>query len=132
MAFLIFLGANLISWSSTKKHIVACSSTEAKYRAIAVSISKMQWVKSLLSELLVQVRLPPTLFSNNFGATYLSTNPIFYSRMKHLAIDYHFVRDLIQLSELCVAHVSVGDHLASFTYVTRLVLFLVHHLEGAY
>ena len=132
MAFLIFLGANLISWSSIKQHIVACSSTEAKYRAIAVAIAKMQWVKLLLPKLLLPVRLPPTLFSNNFGATYLSTNPIFYSPMKHLAIDYHFVRDLVQLSELCVAHVSVGDQLASFTYVTRLVLFLVHHLEGAY
>ena len=92
----------------------------------------MQWVKLLLSKFLVPVRLPPTLFSNNFCATYLFANPIFYSPMTHLAIDYHFVRDLVQLSELCVAHVSVGDQLASFTYVTRLVLFLVHHREGAY
>ena len=35
----------------------------------------------------------PTLFSENINATYLSTNPVFHSRMKHLAIDYHFVRD---------------------------------------
>ena len=54
---------------------------------------------------------PPTIFSNNLGATYLSANPVFYSRMKHLAIDYHFVRDLIQSSELRVAHVSIGDQL---------------------
>ena len=32
--------------------------------------------------------------------------------MKHLTIDYHFVRDLVQSSELCVVHVSVGDQLA--------------------
>ena len=52
------------------------------------------------------------MFSSNLGATYLSTNPIFHSRIKHLAIDYHFVRDLVQSSQLRVAHVSAGDQLA--------------------
>ena len=58
------------------------------------------------------MRLTPTLFSDNLGATYLFANPVFCSRMKHLAINYHFVNDLVQLSEPCVVHVSVGDHLA--------------------
>ena len=53
----------------------------------------------------------PTLFSDNLGATYLSANPIFHYRMKHLAINYHFVRDLVQSFELCVVHVSVDDQL---------------------
>ena len=66
-------------------------------------------MKSLLSKLLSIVRLPPTLFLDNVGSTYLSTNPVFHSRMKHFAIDYHFVRDLVQLSELCVIHFSFGD-----------------------
>ena len=68
-------------------------------------------MKSLLSELLVPVQLSPTLSSDNLGATYLSANPIFKSRMKHFAINYHFVRDLVQLSELRVVHVSAGDQL---------------------
>ena len=41
-AFLIFLGANPISWSSTKQRIVARSSIEAKYRAIAVAVAEPQ------------------------------------------------------------------------------------------
>ena len=52
-------------------------------------------MKSLLSKLLAPVQLPPTLFSDNLSATYLSANPVFHSRMKYLAIDYHFVRDLV-------------------------------------
>ena len=112
-AFLIFLGANLISGSSTKKRTVTQSSTEAEYSAIAAIAAELQWVKSLLSELLVLVQSPPTMFSNNLSATYLSTNPVFHSRMKRLAINYHFVCDLCQSFELCVIHVSVGDHLAN-------------------
>ena len=38
-AFLLFLGANSIFWSSTKQHIVARSSTKAEYRAIAVVVA---------------------------------------------------------------------------------------------
>ena len=53
----------------------------------------------------------PTLFLDNLGATYLSVNLVFHSRMKYLAIDYHFIRDLVQSSELRVAHVSIGDQL---------------------
>ena len=49
------------------------------------------------------------MFSDNLGATYISANLVFHSRMKHLMIDYHFVRDLVQLSELRVVHVSTGD-----------------------
>ena len=111
-AFLIFLGANPISWSFTKQHTVARSSIEAEYCAIAATVGELQWVKSLLTELLAPVYLPPTLFSDNLGAIYLSANPVFHSCMKHLVIDYHFVHDLVQSSELRVVYVSVGDQLA--------------------
>ena len=78
---------------------------------IAVVAAKLQWVKSLLVDLLALVQLPPTLFLDNLGATYLSVNLVFNSRIKHLAIDYHCVEDLVQSSELCVVHVSIGNQL---------------------
>ena len=63
--------------------------------------------------------------------------------MKHLAIDYHFVRDLVQSFELRVIHVSSGDRLVDdvtkplsqsrvFSLCNNMVLFLVHYLEEAY
>ena len=57
------------------------------------------------------MQLSPIMFSDNFGATYLSANPVFYFRLKHLAIDYHFVCDLVQWFELRVVHVSAGEYL---------------------
>ena len=126
-AFLIFLGANPISWSSIKQRPIAWSSIKVGYSAIAVSTAELQWMKSLLSELLVLVHSLPTMFSSNLGATYLSTNPIFHSCIKHLAIDYHFVRDLVQSSQLRVAHVSAGDQLADA--LTKLVDALTKSLS---
>ena len=99
------------SFGVLQSNTVAHSSSEVEYRPIAVATAELQWVKSLMSELLVLVQSPPTLFMDNLGATYLSANPVFHSCMTHLAIGYHFVLDLIQSSELCVVHVSTGDQL---------------------
>jgi hypothetical protein len=35
----------------------------------------------------------PRLWCDVLGATYLLTNPIFHGQVKHVEIDYHFVRE---------------------------------------
>ena len=108
----MILGANPIFWSPTKQCIVARSSTKVEYHTMATAAAELQLVKLLLSELFSPMQLLPTLFSDNLCAINLSANYVFHSRMKHLAIDYHFIRDVVQLSELRVVYVSIGDQLA--------------------
>ena len=65
----------------------------------------------LLVFFLVTLPTPPIIYCDNVGAIYLYSNPVFHSRMKHVAIDYHFIRDQIQLGVLRVTHVSSADQL---------------------
>lgn len=111
-AYIVYLGHNPICWSSKKQKGVARSSTEAEYRAVANAASELRWICSLLGELGITLTTAPTIYCDNMGATYLSANPVFHSRMKHLALDYHFVRDQVQSGVLRVVHVSTKDQLA--------------------
>lgn len=110
--YIIYLGKNPISWSSKKQKGIARSSTEAEYRAVANTAAEVTWLCSLLSELRIDLHHPPVIYCDNVGATYLCANPVFHSRMKHIALDYHFTRNMIQAGQLRVSHVSTRDQLA--------------------
>ncbi|GKV25507.1 hypothetical protein SLEP1_g34939 [Rubroshorea leprosula] len=110
--WIVFLGATPISWKASKQKAIACSSTEAEYRALAAASSELVWVLHLLTELGIRIDAPPMLYCDNVGATYLSSNPVMHSRMKHIAIDLHFIRDLVDKKILRVSHIASADQLA--------------------
>jgi hypothetical protein len=110
--FAVFYGSNLISWSARKQATVSRSSTEAEYKALANATAEIIWVQSLLRELGMPTRQTPCLWCDNLGATYLSANPVFHARTKHIEIDYHFVRERVAKKLLQVQFVSSKDQVA--------------------
>ncbi|RVW38078.1 Retrovirus-related Pol polyprotein from transposon RE2 [Vitis vinifera] len=96
--YVVFLGCNPISWSFKKQKIVARSYTEVEYRVVATTTVEINWVQNLLYELQAQSPSTPTIYYDNVGATYVCTNTVFHSRMKHIAIDFPFVRDQVPKS----------------------------------
>jgi hypothetical protein len=52
-------------------------------------------VQTLLTELGVSHSRAAVLWCDNIGAMYLSANPVFYARTKHIEVDYHFVRERV-------------------------------------
>ena len=43
-AYCVYLGNNLISWSSKKQSIVTKSAAESEYRALAAAVSEITWL----------------------------------------------------------------------------------------
>jgi hypothetical protein len=110
--FAVFVGANLICWSSKKQPTVSRSSTEAEYKSLANGAAEAIWVDSLLKELGVVRQRTPILWCDNLGATYLTANPVFHARTKHIEIDFHFVRERVAAGDLDVRFISTRDQLA--------------------
>ena len=110
--YCIFLGDNLVSWSSRKQHVVARSSTESEYRALAAGAAELSWLRSLLRELQLPLTSTPILWCDNQSAGSLASNPVFHARTKHIEIDVHFVRDKVLQKSLEVRYVPSCDQLA--------------------
>ncbi|CAN6676582.1 unnamed protein product [Malus baccata var. baccata] len=49
--FVVFLGSNPISWASKKQHTISRSSTEAEYRALAITAAELAWIRQLLCDI---------------------------------------------------------------------------------
>lgn len=77
---------------STNAHIVYFG----KWRSVANTSAEIRWICNLLSELRITLRAPPVTYCDNLGATFFCANPVFYSRMKHVSLDYHFIKGQVQ------------------------------------
>jgi hypothetical protein len=110
--FTVFLGSNLISWSARKQSTVSRSSTEAEYKAIADATAEIMWVQTLLKELNIFSPKAARLWCDNFGAKYLLANLVFHGRIKHIEVDYHFVRERVFRMLLIIDFVSSKDQVA--------------------
>ena len=96
MGHVVFLGRTPLTWCSKKQKSIARSSTEAEYRAVASTTAEVMGIRNLLQELGVQLTASPVIYCDNLSATHLSANPVFHSKMKHLAIAFHFIREQVQ------------------------------------
>jgi hypothetical protein len=79
---------------------------------MANATAEVIWVESLLDELGVKFRRPSQLWCDNLGATYLSANPVFHARAKHIEIDFHFVRERVAKRLLEVRFIASNDQVA--------------------
>ncbi|KAK1696441.1 hypothetical protein QYE76_013138 [Lolium multiflorum] len=110
--FCVFLGQNLVSWSSKRQPTVSRSSAEAEYRAVANCIAESYWLRQLLLELHQPPARATIVYCDNVSAMYLSSNPVQHQRTKHVEIDLHFVRDRVALGEAKVLHVPSSSQFA--------------------
>ncbi|KAH0709535.1 hypothetical protein KY284_010962 [Solanum tuberosum] len=110
--YVFFFGRNPVSWSSKKQQLVARSSTEADYKSIANALTELTCVHNLLNELCTTIPNIPTIFCDNVGVTYLYQNLVFHSRMKHIVVDFCYVRNQLQAHRVLVKHTHACDQLA--------------------
>uniref|UniRef100_A0A2N9I442 Integrase catalytic domain-containing protein n=1 Tax=Fagus sylvatica TaxID=28930 RepID=A0A2N9I442_FAGSY len=107
-----FIGGNLITWRSKKQSVVARSSAEAEYRAMAHTTCELTWLRTVLQEFGLLIQGPTPLYCDNQAAIHIASNPVFHERTKHIEVDCHFVRSKVESKDIITPFVPSGSQLA--------------------
>nr|GEV55361.1 ribonuclease H-like domain-containing protein [Tanacetum cinerariifolium] len=103
--YCVFLGNNLLSWSSKRQSTLSRSSAEAEYLGVANVVDETFWIQNLLRELHTPLSSATIVYCDNVSVVYLSSNPVQHQRTKHIEINIHFVRDLVATGQVRVLHI---------------------------
>jgi len=86
-----------------KKRTSVALSVDAEYMGQAVQ--EAVWLTSLLEDFCIELRTPPIIVGDSQGALALAQNPVFHPRSKHIAIQYHFTRELVHTGQFILKYI---------------------------
>jgi hypothetical protein len=107
------LGNAAISWQSKRQPTVALSSTESEYMALTLASKEAVWLRTFLLELgLAQDGATP-IYEDNQGCIALARNAsVHHARTKHIDIQHHFVRELVEAGTIVLHYLETHDMVA--------------------
>ena len=82
-----------VAWTSRKQKCVSNSSTEAEYYALGDATKELLWLRQLLGEMGFPPTRPTVLLGDNEAANITTKNDVHHSRLKHIDIKHHFIRE---------------------------------------
>jgi len=123
--YVFIASSGVITWSSKKQLTKALSSTEAEYIAMSESAREACWLQSLHMELsILETNALMQIHGDNEGSIVMAKNPVFHKKVKHIAIRWHWVCDLVQ--DTVIDFESVHDLEQTADILTKVLLGFKH------
>lgn len=91
---------------------MARSTAEAEYRAMALAVCEVMWVKQLLKDLGIKEKEGTAIQCDNQAAIAIAANPVQHERTKHVEIDCHFIRDKAKQGDIKPTYVASSEQVA--------------------
>jgi hypothetical protein len=109
----LFLQAGAaISWKSQKQNVVAQSSAEAEYIALAEASKESIWLQKFQTNFKMKVKNPMKIFEDNQSTIQIAANPIHSKKTKHIDVQYHAIRDYIKNNKISVKYLRTDEMVA--------------------
>ena len=109
--YVFMMGSGAVSWSSKKQAVVTLSTTEAEFISAAACACQVIWVQRVLKHLGWEQECC-VIYCDNCSTIKLSKNPVMHGRSKHIAIRYHFLRDLSKDGAVKLKYCATQDQIA--------------------
>nr|GEX44723.1 NBS-containing resistance-like protein [Tanacetum cinerariifolium] len=74
--YYVFLGDNLLTWSSKRQDTLSRSSTKVEYRGVANVVAETSWIRNILYEIHTLLFTATLVYCDNVSAVYMSANPV--------------------------------------------------------
>ena len=110
--YVFTLGSGVFSWASKKQDTVAQSSAEAEYIAAANSANQAIWLRRILEDMGEKQNEATQIFCDNKSTIAMVKNPVFHGRTKHIAIKYHFLREVSAKREIELHYCKTEEQVA--------------------
>ncbi|EXB61168.1 Copia protein [Morus notabilis] len=91
-----FVWGNLVTWRRKKQSVVARSSAEAEFRAMANGLCELIWLQRVIGDLQLTIEAPMKLYCDNKAAISIANNLVQHDRTKHVEIDRHFIKEKLE------------------------------------
>lgn len=112
MGYCFILNGAVVPWSSKKQRTVSTSTTEAEYIALGRAAREAVWIRRFVNELEIEVTERLTLHGDNEMSIALTKNAESQRRTKHIDVQHHYIRELIEEGELIVSWIPSSEMLA--------------------
>ena len=80
---------------------------------VVVTFSNIVWFKQLLEGMKVEIKDPIVIYCDSTSAINISKNLVMYSKIKHIAIKYDFLRELVQDKEVSLEYVNTKEQITN-------------------
>jgi hypothetical protein len=108
-AYVVKIGSGTVSWSSRLQSIVALSTTEAEFVAAASASQEVVWMRTLPGELGFPISGPSLLLLDNQSAIPVGKNPEHHGCMKHLALRFYSLRNVVVAGQIVLRYVPTAN-----------------------
>ncbi|KAI2513951.1 hypothetical protein MHU86_335 [Fragilaria crotonensis] len=120
--YIITLGGCPILWKSKLQTEISLSTLESEYSALSASMRTLLPLRSLLSEVIAALRLPPQfkstircrVFEDNNGALLLATKQRITNRTKYFLVKWHFFWSHVTNGDVSILKVDTKEQWADY------------------
>ncbi|WVZ14807.1 hypothetical protein V8G54_012373 [Vigna mungo] len=107
--YVFTLFGTAVSWRSTLQSVVALSTTEAEYYALAEGVKEALWLKGLVRELGFDQK-SVCVHCDSQSAIHLANHQIYHSRTKHIDVKLHFVRSIVESGDVQICKIASEEN----------------------